>query len=219
MITLFIDSSSKVLSIAITSEDKLVFKSSVTSYSNHSNYLMNEIDRVLKTIKMSISDISNIVVLNGPGSFTGTRVGVTVAKTLAWSLRKEIYVLSNLKAIRTNVENEVVISVVYDKDDYSYVGIYDNGKETEDYLGVDNGLLRFKNKKITICALDNNNYVKKLIDLLSLDNIVCFNMVKELDYVAIIKRAFLTGSVNPHLVNPVYLKRIDAEKNNVNKKI
>ena len=219
MITLFIDSSSKVLSVAITSGDKLVFESCITSYSNHSNYLMNEIDRALKTIKMSINDINNIVVLNGPGSFTGIRVGVTVAKTLAWALKKEIYVLSNLKAIKIGIENEVVISVIYDKDDYSYVGIYDDDKETEEYLGVDSGLFKFKNKKITICALDNNNYVKKLTNLLSLDNTVDFKLIKKYDYISLVKYALSCESVNPHLVNPVYLKKIDAEKNNVNKKI
>ena len=91
MKTLFIDSSRKSLSIALANENKLLFVSNVNSYSKHSNYLMSEIQNIISNSNLTINDIDNIVVLNGPGSFTGIRVGVTIAKTLAWALNKKLY--------------------------------------------------------------------------------------------------------------------------------
>ena len=81
--TLFVDSSRKSLSVALALNDELLLVSNVDSYSKHSNYLMNEIKRILEKFNLKPNDIDNYVVLNGPGSFTGVRVGVTVCKTLA----------------------------------------------------------------------------------------------------------------------------------------
>ena len=97
--TLFIDSSRKSLSVALAKEDKLVFVSNVNSYSKHSNFLMNEISKILNKFNLKPEDIDNYVILNGPGSFTGVRVGVTVSKTLAWTLSKKIYTINNLEAL------------------------------------------------------------------------------------------------------------------------
>ena len=123
MRTLFIDSSRKSLSIAIATEDKLLFVSNVESHSKHSNFLMNEIKNILEKSNLTIYDIDNFVVLNGPGSFTGIRVGVSIAKTLSWVLSKKLYVLNNLESLKVGVDNELVISVIPDKDTYSYVGL------------------------------------------------------------------------------------------------
>lgn len=53
---------------------------------NQSNDLLVKIDELLKSQKLSLQNITAIVVNQGPGSFTGVRVGITVANTLAWSL-------------------------------------------------------------------------------------------------------------------------------------
>lgn len=48
--------------------------------------VLENIEKLLKKTKKSLKDIKSILVNRGPGSFTGTRVGITVANTLAWSL-------------------------------------------------------------------------------------------------------------------------------------
>lgn len=212
MITLFIDSSKKKLSVALVSNDKLIGLSNIESYYRHSNFLMNEIEKILDESNIDVKDIDNIVVLNGPGSFTGTRVGVTVAKTLAWSLNKDIYVMSNLKALKIDVHDDVVISVIYDKDDYSYVGIYEKESEIEDYIKIDSKIFDINNKKITICTMDDNNYVNTLKNNLSKNNSVTLKIIEDYDYLKLINYATSKEKVNPHLVNPIYLKKIDAEK-------
>ena len=53
---------------------------------NQSQDILIKIDELLKSKKLSLKDVAAIVVNQGPGSFTGVRVGITVANTLAWSL-------------------------------------------------------------------------------------------------------------------------------------
>ena len=118
MISLFIDSSRRELSVALINNDKLISSVNVESYSKHSNFLMNTIKSILKDNTISINDVDNFVVLNGPGSFTGVRVGITISKTLAWVLSKKIYTLSTLEAQKLSVKDDVVISVIKDKNDY-----------------------------------------------------------------------------------------------------
>lgn len=212
MITLFIDSSRKSLSVALASQNKLLFVSNVNSYSRHSNFLMNEITNVLKKSELSILDVDNIIVLNGPGSFTGIRVGVTIAKTLAWALNKKLYVISNLKALSLGVNEDVVISVIPDKDDYSYVGIYENNNSNEDYFYIKDDAFNIRNKKIIIRTMNENNFVNELKSKLSINNNVSLQIVNDYDYLNLISYALSLKDINPHLAKPIYLKKIDAEK-------
>ena len=64
MKTLFIDSSRKSLSIAVSNGDKLLFTSNVNSYSKHSNFLMNEIKSILNKSDFTVYDLDSVVILN-----------------------------------------------------------------------------------------------------------------------------------------------------------
>ena len=216
MKTLFIDSSRKSLSIALANENKLLFVSNVNSYSKHSNYLMSEIQGIFEKMNMTIKDIDNIVVLNGPGSFTGIRVGVTIAKTLAWALNKKLYLLNNLEALKTNIQDEIVISVIFDKDSSSYVGVYSNDSKIEDYISLESDLLNINNKSITIVYMEENEFVNKIKSKLEISNNITLEMVEEYNYLKVIESAIEKGDINPHLAEPIYLKKIDAEKKNGN---
>lgn len=216
MKTLFIDSSRKSLSIALANENKLLFVSNVNSYSKHSNYLMSEIAKNIENIGLTINDIDNIVVLNGPGSFTGIRVGVTIAKTLAWTLNKKLYLLNNLEALKADIEDEIVISTIYDKDASSYVGIYSNDSKIEDFLSLDSDLLNINNRNITVVYMEENEFVSKLKAKLEINNNITLKKIEEYNYLKVIENAIEIGNINPHLAEPIYLKKIDAEKKNEN---
>lgn len=216
MKTLFIDSSRKSLSVALTCENKLLFVSNVNSYSKHSNFLMNEIESILQKTNLTIYDIDNIVVLNGPGSFTGIRVGVTIAKTISWVLSKKLYQVNNLEALKVGIDNDVVISIIPDKDSSSYVGIYTRDKKIEDYLSLDSHFFDIKDKKITLVSMEENKYLDSLKDKLVLDNHVEIKYINDYDYLNVIDFALSKENINPHLADAIYLKKIDVEKKNVN---
>lgn len=212
MRTLFIDSSRKSLTIALAAEDKLLFISNIDSQSKHSNFLVSEIELILNKANLNVNDIDNIVVLNGPGSFTGIRVGVTIGKTLAWTLNKRLYLVNNLEALKLCIpKNENIISVIYDKLKGSYVGIY-NKEIFENYISLDDEKLIFNNENINIVSMDENEFVNELYNKLSINNNVNKFITQEYDYLKIINHALSNENINPHLAEPVYLKKIDAEK-------
>ena len=213
MITLFIDSSRKSLSVALAHSNELLFVSNVNSYSKHSNYLIKEINNILNNVKLTIGDVDNVVVLNGPGSFTGVRVGVTIAKTLAWVLSKKLYQLTALEALGVGLKDEVIITVIPDKKDTSYVGIYEGDLKLEDYLLIDDEKFNFRDKHITISCMYENDFVMNLKEKLRLRNVVSLKILNDYDYLKVINYALTKESINPHAAAPVYLKKIDAEKN------
>lgn len=214
MINLFIDTSRKNLSLALTSNEVLIDKVTVESHSKHSNYLMNALNNIFNNNSMSIYDVDNIVVTNGPGSFTGIRVGVTVAKTLSWSLSKKLFELSTLDALKIHVKDDVIISVFYDKKISSYVGIYTMNNNIKDYMNIDDERLNLNEKSITIVSYEKNDFVKDLYDKLSNSNNVKIKTIDDYDYVELINYAMKKEPINVHNSAPIYLKKIDAEKNN-----
>src|SRR5699024_1004999 len=94
---LAIDTSNDVLGVAIKKDTKIVAEWMTHIKKDHSSRLMPAIVYALEQVGMEPIDIEAIVVSNGPGSYTGTRIGVTTAKTLAWSLNIPIYTVSSLK--------------------------------------------------------------------------------------------------------------------------
>ena len=212
MKTLYIDSSRKNLVVAIADSNNIIFVSNTESYYRHSNFLMNEIIRALNSTKLDIKDINNIVVLNGPGSFTGVRVGVTIAKTLAWSLNKNIYSLTTLEALSLQCSVSVVISVISDKSNFGYVGMYKGEKKEENYYDASEIIDVINNENVTIVCLEEDEFVDKLYKGLSNKNKVTIKVIKDYDYLKVISKAISKEALNPHLVEPIYLKKIDAEK-------
>lgn len=212
MISLFIDSSKKSLLVALARENKLLFISNTPSYNKHSNFLMNTIIKSLKDTNLTIYDIDNIIVLNGPGSFTGVRVGVTIAKTIAWVLSKKLYVINNLKALNVQDDSDSLkINVIYDKDSASYVGIY-NQNTFEAYCEIDK-IPAFKNKEILIITETDNIYVNNLYNNLIRDNHVKIkNVSDDYDCLKVVNYALSKNNINPHEATPIYLKKIDVEK-------
>ena len=209
---LFIDSSRDSLALALVDNDKIIFKSNVNSHSKHSNYLINEIKKNLELHNIKLDDIDSFIALNGPGSFTGVRVGVTVAKVFCWTLNKNLYLLNNLECLKVGFSDEVIITVIPDKKDYSYVGIYNDDKVLENYVSINDEVLNFNDKKITIVSLSSSEFINNLYNKLNINNEVKLKIIDDYNYVNLIKYALTKEKVNPHLAKPIYLKKIDVEK-------
>ena len=85
--TLAIDTSSFVMGLAVTDGDVTLGEVTTNIKKNHSIRLMPAIDVLMKEVGVKAKELEQIVVAVGPGSYTGVRIGVTTAKTLAWSLQ------------------------------------------------------------------------------------------------------------------------------------
>lgn len=95
-------------SIAIADGDRLITERILeTEGHRHAQTLVSEVDRVLRDLGLHPSDIKTVAVSIGPGSFTGLRVGLVFAKTLAWLNQAQLVAVDSLQAIAQQVPSEI----------------------------------------------------------------------------------------------------------------
>lgn len=104
MRTLVIDSSTMSLSIALLDGTKLISEFTTNTKIQHSTQMMPLIDTMFNTVKWLPESLERIIVTKGPGSYTGLRIGVTAAKTLARALNIPLYSVSSLEALAINAD-------------------------------------------------------------------------------------------------------------------
>lgn len=102
MTILSIDTSNQALSIALMQDETLLAELTTNINQDHSSRLMPAITDLLDRVAIKATDLEAIAVAAGPGSYTGTRIGITTAKTLAWALDIPIYPISSLAALSMN---------------------------------------------------------------------------------------------------------------------
>lgn len=105
MITLSIDSSSKVATAALMKDQKLLGEITLNDKKEHSVILMTIIENLLKANNLNIDDIDGYVVSKGPGSFTGLRIGMATIKGLSFGTNKPYISVSSLDALALSVSN------------------------------------------------------------------------------------------------------------------
>lgn len=100
---LAIDTSALTATAAILSDDTLLGEISTTTKLTHSQTIMPMIDELLKKVNLDISDIDLFACSEGPGSFTGLRIGIGTIKGLAYGLGKDAVGISTLEALAHNI--------------------------------------------------------------------------------------------------------------------
>ncbi len=203
MITLFIDTSTESSTVALFENDVLLSKSSMESCNEHSRYTMIELQKVFDESNKKPFDVNKIMVINGPGSFTGIRIGVTVAKIYAWACNINVIPISSLKAYAlSNKGYDYYVSIIDARRDSVYAGIYDNKYNSimeDTYITKEELINKIKNFN-NVLVVGNTNldgYDVKNNDL-NIENI--YNYYKKEE------------GISSHMLNPVYLKKTEAEE-------
>ena len=189
MISLFIDTSLSDVSIALIKDDKLLSEIKNSIPGEHSVYVTKYIDDVLKECNLSPKDVDEIIVVNGPGSFTGIRIGVTIAKIFAYLQKIRIVSITSLLARAIGNNSEYILSTIDAKHNNYYIGLYDKNynKIIEKFSNITE-IEEIKNKYNPLIVEPSNQY-----------------HIEE-----IIKYSKNINSENPHAVNPIYLKLPEA---------
>jgi len=198
MISLFIDTSTSNVSISVIKNGNILSLIQNEISNMHSAYITRFIKDALDESGNDANDVDNIMVVNGPGSFTGLRIGVTVAKTYGYLIDKGITLVSSLQslAISSNYDGVVLSMIPANKSGY-YVSVYDN-----EYNALEESKYMSRDDIIKLCDKYNPYIV-------SIDNSVIgkYKIHKQVvDVLRVVEYYKDKEKVNYHKVVPNYLK-------------
>ena len=125
---LAMDTSNKALSLAILENEETLGQVTLNIKKNHSITLMPAIDFLMNSLDMKPTDLDRIAVAQGPGSYTGLRIAVATAKTLAHTLKIELVGVSSLLALVPEQMEGLVIPVMDARRNNVYAGFYQSGQ-------------------------------------------------------------------------------------------
>jgi len=200
VITLFIDTSTENLTIALLNDDNIVGESTISSI-EHSKFAMSEIEKIFNGNAINPKDVNKIMVINGPGSFTGIRIGVTIAKTYAWACNINVIPISTLFAYALSYDGyNYYVPYIDARRGYVYGAIYD-----KDYnVVLEDSYILFDDLLDKVKDLDNIAFIGKSSNNDILDTKLnvkrIYNYFKDND------------GISFHKLLPNYLKKTEAEE-------
>ena len=191
MISLFIDTHDKDINIVLYKYGAILDKNIKKSERHHSDFIMPMLKEILDRNELTVHDINEIYVVNGPGSFTGVRLGVTIAKTLAFTLNIPIKTITSLEmyAISENTTEDKIVII-------------------DDLKGVFGAKFDKDNNIIDEYFYKSNDEFKSYLDNQDKYTIVNNNI----DFNKVYEYMKTKEEITPHKVNPIYIKMIEANK-------
>ena len=198
MISLFIDTSLSNVSISVIKDNEILSLIRKDIPNLHSVYATSFVKDALDYAKIDANQVDNIYVVNGPGSFTGLRIGVTIAKTYGYLIKKEIIPVSTLKGLALSVsDKELIMSIIPANKNNYYVGIYN-----DKYEDIINELFASRNEVLELIDKYQPYVVGINQDIIGNTKI---NKV-DMDILKIINYYKDSDKVNYHKLVPNYLK-------------
>ena len=192
---LFIDTCTSHLIVSVIIDNKIVSYFNEKIDKGMSNYILPEIEKQLKDNNLEASSIDAIFVSNGPGSFTGIRVGLTISKVYAWSLNIKVIPISSLEVLASTNSNKNNLAIMDARRGYVFLGAYDQNLNN----------------------LIEDSYVLYNMDEYKDYNIISYDEFEgsiepNIDILKVIKKHENDNGINPHALNPNYLKLTEAEE-------
>lgn len=206
MICLFFDTSSDLLKVSLIKDNNIIFDKELHTKNDHSSYLVPTIDEAFKNNNIDFKELDEIIVGNGPGSFTGTRISIAVAKTYAFSFNIPVYMISSLEElIYDNDGYDFYVPIIEEKKENLYFSIFDKDKKRvmdDTYSSTEYMYKKLEelDGKILLISLSDKEYEKYDTVKASIN---ALNIMKNIDV--------NNEKVNPHLLKPNYIKKIEAE--------
>lgn len=192
MITILLDSSNTNLSVGIAKDNLLLDYVSYEAWQRQSEYMIPELDKLLTKYDIKKEDITDVIVAKGPGSYTGVRIAITIAKTISTALDIKLYAVSSLRVLKDG--DRPSICLINARSGRSYIGVYENEKILlEDQIMKNDDVLAYINAHPDYSVCGNTKYLNL--------NGVESNNLKEM-----ISLKEHLDSINPLSLKPVYMK-------------
>lgn len=222
---LSIDTSSKICNICLSEDNKNIDYVSIDNNITHSEILMPEIDNLLKKNNMNINEIELFGVVNGPGSFTGIRIGISCIKGLAFAKNIPTVETTSLELLMENYyheveekkETDIILAVIDARNNQVYFAIKDNKNiefYADDVSKVINILKEDKYKERNIYVVGTG---KDLVNKYSNNDLrykYLENTKQEAKYLGELIFKNLNYKIESKKLMPNYLKKASAEVKN-----
>ncbi len=122
MITILLDSSNTNLSVGIAKDNLLLESISYEAWQQQSEHMIPELSKLLEKYGVNKNDIEEVVVAMGPGSYTGVRIAITIAKTIAVALNAKLYPVSSLRVLKDGAVPSICL--INARSGRSYFGVF-----------------------------------------------------------------------------------------------
>lgn len=204
----YLDTSSSFLYTAVLEDDTIVDEIKERLDKDLSTLALPHINKMFERNNIKMEEIDKIIVVNGPGSFTGIRIGLTIAKTLSWAKRIPIIAISSLEAMALSCKQEnmnYVVPAIDARRGFVFAAIFDKENNNfilkEQYISLNTLTAAIDNlpENLTFITNDNLDIIYKKTEYVP-DILNIVNNVKNRE------------AVNPHSVDANYLKLTEAEE-------
>ena len=171
-----------------------------------SERLTVEIKILLDSIKKDYQNLSKIIVINGPGSFTGIRTGITAAKVLGLSLKLPVcgislFELLRISYLKNKPKRNLKFLIKLNKDNYFAQNVNKSGKESEIILESFGASLQYKSKEIDFVFLDNISVKNISRNVNDKEEIITIDDLFNKTY-----RDLINLSEKKYIPSPIYVK-------------
>ncbi len=109
MLTLCMDTSHTLLAVSLIDENQVVAKIQRECWKKQSEEIFPALEELLKESNKTVEDIDSIAITEGPGSYTGVRIAMTIAKVFAATKKIDLYTISTLQLYAGDLENCLVL--------------------------------------------------------------------------------------------------------------
>lgn len=225
---LAIDTSSKICSVSILEDNKVIIEKNSDDEKTHSQKLMPLVKNIFDESKFSLDDINLIACCIGPGSFTGIRIGVSTAKAFADAKNIPVVGVTSLESLAYNVTTPgYIVSLIDAKNSNVYYSLYELSK-TNTYSLIGNFVADNINNIISLLKnnnIDNSRLIfigdgamihKELIQNNFPESSFASESKNNQSSISIGKSGFdkfnLNLSGNSDSLAPIYLKKSQAER-------
>ena len=158
MFSILLDSSNTSLTVGLAKDDILLESISYEAWQTQSEHMIPELDKLLDKYEVARNQISDVVVAIGPGSYTGVRIAITIAKTIAAVLPVKLYTISSLRCQKDGKNPS--ICVINARSGRSYFGVYEEDKVlVEDMILTNDKVQEYINEHPDFVVCGNAAYL------------------------------------------------------------
>ena len=158
MFSILLDSSNTSLTVGLAKDEVLLESISYEAWQTQSEHMIPELDKLLNKHNVEKEQISDVVVAIGPGSYTGVRIAITIAKTIAAVLPVKVYAISSLRCQKDGKTPS--ICVINARSGRSYFGVFEDDKVlVEDMILTNDKVIEYINEHPDYVVCGNATYL------------------------------------------------------------